>query len=323
MILIFSTPTDNDTNLVMDWLRHLNEPVVRINDEELMEGKTHFFYDENIPLNSYFICYENKIYLSQIRVVWFRKFGFLKNYQSIIGDNNDLMTYVRSEFNALRTLLCKLLKNKKWLFDINKLSSKIEILQKAKLHCLQTPKTIVTTQKEKLTEFFLQNNQSIITKSIAEAKYVNFRENAYMFHTHLIENLDCFENEFSPSLFQQYVEKDIELRVFFLNDKCYSMAIFSQNNEKTKVDFRNYDRNLPNRFVPFKLPHSIEQKIIAFMKDINLNTGSLDIIKSKHNGEYYFLEVNPSGQFGMVSIPCNYNLHKKTAYFLIELNNEN
>jgi hypothetical protein len=34
-------------------------------------------------------------------------------------------------------------------------------------------------------------------------------------------------------------------------------------------------------------------------------------------GEYVFLEVNPIGQFGMVSAPCNYNLEKKIAQYLI------
>jgi glutathione synthase/RimK-type ligase-like ATP-grasp enzyme len=77
----------------------------------------------------------------------------------------------------------------------------------------------------------------------------------------------------------------------------------------------------PNRFVPYKLPERIEKQISDFMERIELNTGSLDMIKSIVDGKYYFLEVNPSGQFGMTSKPCNYNLHKKVADFLIENDN--
>ena len=36
------------------------------------------------------------------------------------------------------------------------------------------------------------------------------------------------------------------------------------------------------------------------------------------NGNYYFLEVNPVGQFGMTSIPCNYDLHEVVAKHLIQ-----
>ena len=100
------------------------------------------------------------------------------------------------------------------------------------------------------------------------------------------------------------------------------MAIFSQNNPKTKIDYRNYDRKKPNRFVPYKLPGKIEMAIGKMMNELQLNTGSLDLIKSNKNGKYYFLEVNPAGQFGMVSFPCNYNLHKIVAEYLVELSNE-
>jgi hypothetical protein len=31
-----------------------------------------------------------------------------------------------------------------------------------------------------------------------------------------------------------------------------------------------------------------------------------------------FLEVNPTGQYGMVSDPCNYYLDKKIAEYLID-----
>jgi hypothetical protein len=35
------------------------------------------------------------------------------------------------------------------------------------------------------------------------------------------------------------------------------------------------------------------------------------------DGREVFLEVNPVGQFGMVSAPCNYHLEKKVAELLI------
>jgi hypothetical protein len=35
-----------------------------------------------------------------------------------------------------------------------------------------------------------------------------------------------------------------------------------------------------------------------------------------------FLEINPVGEFGMVSIPCNYNLHEK-VYKTLKKYNEN
>lgn len=52
------------------------------------------------------------------------------------------------------------------------------------------------------------------------------------------------------------------------------------------------------------------------MNELELKTGSIDFILSKTD-EYVFLEVNPVGQFGMVSELCNYSLYNKFADFVI------
>jgi hypothetical protein len=41
------------------------------------------------------------------------------------------------------------------------------------------------------------------------------------------------------------------------------------------------------------------------------------------NKELVFLEINPVGQFGMVSHPCNYYLEKRIAQNLINSKYEN
>ena len=48
------------------------------------------------------------------------------------------------------------------------------------------------------------------------------------------------------------------------------------------------------------------------MNLLNYKTGSIDMLLDSA-GNYYFLEINRIGQFGMVSIPCNYNIEKKIA----------
>ena len=94
------------------------------------------------------------------------------------------------------------------------------------------------------------------------------------------------------------------------------MVIFSQNTEGTKTDFRNYNLSKPNRKMRYALPKEIENKIGKLMDSLNLNCGSIDIIYTTKK-EYVFLEVNPVGQFGMVSTPCNYALEKQIAKTLI------
>lgn len=72
----------------------------------------------------------------------------------------------------------------------------------------------------------------------------------------------------------------------------------------------------PNRIVPYLLPKDIENKLKNMFKSLNLNCGSLDLIKTPSQ-EYYFLEVNPFGQFDMLSKACNYSIEKCIAKKLI------
>ncbi|WP_052308788.1 hypothetical protein [Runella slithyformis] len=179
--------------------------------------------------------------------------------------------------------------------------------------------TIVTTNKNDLL-LFKKEAGTIITKPIVDTRFFYHKKRTYALYTSTMSDLDIenLPNLFLPTLFQEYVEKKYEIRTFMLGETFFSMAIFSQNNNKTKVDFREYDNEAPNRNVPYILPKYIEKLLLKFSKKVGLNSGSFDLIKTIDDN-YVFLEVNPAGQFGMVSYPCNYFLEEKIANYLINL----
>ena len=120
---------------------------------------------------------------------------------------------------------------------------------------------------------------------------------------------------FTPSLLQKEVIKDFEIRSVYVLGSFYSMAIFSQNDEQTKLDYRNYNRTKPNRNIPFSLPKSIESKLESIAQELRLKFCSFDLIRDKQ-GDYVFIEVNPEGQIGWVSRNCNYHIEFKIAEYL-------
>ncbi|MCO5279552.1 MAG: hypothetical protein M9931_00690 [Chitinophagales bacterium] len=93
------------------------------------------------------------------------------------------------------------------------------------------------------------------------------------------------------------------------------MTNFSQLDPNTSLDYRKYNLNNPNRTVPYYLPKEIQDKIFCLLQKINLNFGVIDLILTEE-GEYYFLEVNPVGQFGFVSKHGNYYIEKEIANYL-------
>ena len=95
-----------------------------------------------------------------------------------------------------------------------------------------------------------------------------------------------------------------------------SVAIFSQADDQTKVDYRKYNLKTPNRVIPYQLPAEIEHKLALLNERLGLNTGSIDLIVDRE-GQFYFLEVNPTGQFQDLSESCNLSIDRRIAERLL------
>lgn len=320
MILILSTPNDDDTNLVMEHLAILGEKCIRINDLDLFNGNTKMCYELS-PKPRLFVenIFFGRINLSDIKCVWFRKFGFFDKFKHKLEEesNINMLEYLKSEYTTTLELFFDFLKNKKWLnnyINVKKLN-KISTLIASQKIGLSIPKTHITNTVDSL-----DLNEPYITKSIKDGTVIDVGEKTFFFLTKEVNpKIMTQYNHFFPSLFQGKVDKEYELRIFHLNGKNYPMAIFSQRDTQTGVDYRHYNYSKPNRMIPYSLPEEIDKKISRLMKSLGLDTGSLDIIKGK-DGQYYFLEINPSGQFRMTSMPCNYNLHYEVARHLKKMN---
>ncbi|WP_111307937.1 MvdC/MvdD family ATP grasp protein [Confluentibacter sediminis] len=116
MILILSTPTDLDTQNVIEWLIEYNAPFFRLNDEDLLNGNVQFYYDLSNESQAYFRQDNQKIFLKDVNIVWFRKFGFLKSYEETFKGKSDIIKYLYSEFSVIRSIIMDLLNDKKWLY---------------------------------------------------------------------------------------------------------------------------------------------------------------------------------------------------------------
>ncbi|HTO16436.1 MAG TPA: hypothetical protein VLZ83_11735 [Edaphocola sp.] len=200
----------------------------------------------------------------------------------------------------------------------------MEMLLKAKEHGIEIPNTIITNQKVKLKRFFNNNNKEIITKSIKDATIFNKKKSNDNYSTAITytesidkEIMNKIPDHFFPSLFQEKLNKEFEIRSFYLDGNFYSSAIFSQLDKQTDVDFRMYNNKRPNRIIPYNLPKKLQSQLERLMCSLNLKSGSLDLIKTK-NGKIVFLEVNPWGQYGIISVPCNFKLDKIIAEYLIK-----
>lgn len=326
---------DVPTNLVLDWFRYLNfKDFIRING-------TDFSFSEKftININDRIIHSPSiKVDLQEIKAVFYRRWStnvdqtplhkeyLEKNYSvSDVRLVKDFANHFISEVNTYNRAIFALqeVDHDAWIPNYKKVRelNKLEILKIANKNGLKIPKTIITSDKTSLKEFFVKY-KNIITKPISEVTFIDYEGVQIEMLTKKVtdDNISQLPDVFFPTLFQTMINKDFELRIFYLEGEFYSMAIFSQNDKTTEIDFRNYNVNKPNRYVPFSLPKKLQNQLHEMMKEIGLNTGSIDMIYD-NEGSFVFLEVNPVGQLGMVSENCNYNLERIIAESLIKRNN--
>jgi ATP-GRASP peptide maturase of grasp-with-spasm system len=317
LVLIISNNYDLSTNHVIDWLLFYGTKFIRLNDTDIVNIESLEISDQGTKVrlksNDVVFC------LDEITAVWYRR-GFLNiapsiNAESTFRDfddrlHNQILKHLFEEKSVLINYVNSLLNLKP---HINSLDcgnvNKLKCLRMAVEVGLNIPETYVITKKDKIKlqpyiTKALSNNPNIWDGSANEEYYCSTER----IDLARMKNDVCF-----PSLIQQEISKDFEIRSFFLNDKFYSIAIFSQSREETKIDFRN-NEGCELRKCAYRLPGTIIRKLKRLNKKMNLTSGSIDLIFK--SGHYYFLEINPVGQFGDVSYVGNYYLEREIANFL-------
>ncbi|MCY0977978.1 grasp-with-spasm system ATP-grasp peptide maturase [Chryseobacterium wangxinyae] len=308
MILIFSEEADTSTSDVVNWFRYLKIEFKLINN----------LYPANINWVKDGLVIEQDsetLLLSDVKAVFYRR-GNMKFSPDKINFV-PLNVLVQKEFDNLSEIFNYEILSKKSINSFNNSTvNKYIVSDKAKKIKILVPKDYIITSVNELQRIMV-DTPKLITKTLSGSSIIDIDDTKFgVVYTKLITKKIIKKNKiFQPTYFQEYIEKRYELRIFYLAGQFWTMAIFSQNDKKTTVDFRNYNFEKPNRTVPYTLPKDIEEKLQILMEELKLNCGSIDMIVSK-NLQYYFLEVNPIGQFGMVSNPCNYHLEKEIVNYL-------
>ncbi len=321
MIYIFSQArSEKSTEKVIDWLLSLGAEFKRINGNEYLDELSHVISNGQKHDSSPKPGKGDIVWLRR----WFDKGHLLDRLrQSTLSNKNliELYTHLSSDVKTVSDYYWQTFKEAKWLtYPYELRYNKLEVLEEAKECGLIIPTTIITTSRSEVMSF-KEKFGRIITKVMSHGS-PQYEHEKYFIGLCTVEITNEFitglPQKIFPALFQELIEKEYEIRCFFLGETLYPMAIFSQNNERTKIDFRNYDHSKPNRTVPYRLPVIVEEMLLKLIEKLKLTTGSIDIVKDLE-GRYVFLEVNPIGQFGMTSVPCNYFLEEKIANYLREL----
>lgn len=179
-----------------------------------------------------------------------------------------------------------------------------------------TPSTIVSNCKADIQNFLSHHNDEGILKLSTQPTF-NKQKNVYFVYANKVSASDFEDMDHTincPTIVQNYVNKQYEVRYTFVNGEHFVCRIESQLSDKSKIDFRRYDfANTP--YLAINTPKDITQKVTMFMQKLKLNYGALDFIVDYSNN-WYFLEVNPVGQYGWIEYLTGLQITSAILQFL-------
>jgi len=284
MILIITHKEDYTADFVIDKLNKQSIKYYRFNCED--------YLNTNLTINlggiEKFSIEENNCFSS----IWYRR----TKLPDIDCVNASEKRYLLNEIDIFLQDLFGVL-NSRWLSKphaVSNAENKLLQLSLAKEIGFTLPRTLLTTDKNELKGFLSKNSNTII-KPIGRGRIQYSENKAKLIFTSLIGQeviAEIDSLELTPAIYQEYIEKEYELRVTVVGKDIFTSSVNSQNLDETKVDWRRKKV----KFEQCEMPTSLKEKCLLLMQKLDISFGAFDFIKGK-DGEYYFLEVNPNGQW--------------------------
>jgi ATP-GRASP peptide maturase of grasp-with-spasm system len=326
LILIFSISRDQATNGVVPWLDYLGCPYIRLNDDEPPPGD--FSYE--LTNTGFRFRWKGRWRdASEVSAVWYRKGSFFfpqphrapPAFEGQPALNEVLAGKLKSEPRAAARYFHELVRaasirtlGNAILGDPNKLV----VLDRARRCGLSIPSFTIS---DRINERQRRDPECYVTKAMSDGVYLWDADCAlrgyFSYTEQLTEVIDGVADEESipVSMIQEKIEKNFEVRSFFLDGRFASCAIYSQDDPQTALDHRKYNMEKPNRNLPMVLPGEVSSQLVELFRSLELNTGSVDMIVDTE-GRFVFLEINPVGIYGGMQSACNYQIDRAVANWL-------
>lgn len=177
-------------------------------------------------------------------------------------------------------------------------------LEMAAREGLRVPETLVTNDPVEVGRLSRSLGEPVVFKILTNTTW-QFAETRELKSEHepLLSGL-----RHAPAIFQRLVP-GLDIRVTIVDRKAFSVAI-TANHPGARLDWR---LDGAARCEPHRLPADVEAALMRLVASLGLRYGAVDL-RLADDGEYYFLEINPSGQF----LFCDIHAGQKISLALAE-----
>lgn len=176
--------------------------------------------------------------------------------------------------------------------------NKTRQLRLARAAGLPIPSTLITSDPRAARQFFAEHDGNVIAKLQTPLAY---GMQARGLPTRLLRpaDLDALSGlRHCPMMLQRYVPKAYELRIAWVDGRPFVGAL---DGKKCGIDWRYESTASWQRY---DLPAPVTAALARLMSALALRQGAIDMIVTP-DGEHVLLEVNPSGEWGMLEAELN------------------
>lgn len=174
-------------------------------------------------------------------------------------------------------------------------SNKLYQLKQAMACGFKVPPTLISNHPDRIRAFVDRAGRAIY-KPFYQANWKGYNSSKSLF-TANVSASDLKDDDVlraCPGIYQQRVEKQYEVRLTLMGETAVGVKIGGYTNQLAELDWRSAGGEL--RFEQVDVPAAIISSSRRFLRQLGISFGCMDFIVSP-DGEYFFLEINPAGQF--------------------------
>ena len=298
--LIISSSIDYSTDLICYELYERKVRYIRLNRDHFSKYKILY----NLQNATMTIYMDDDLYVVSNRTlkgIYFRAPVFLRSHKKY-----DLHEQLyRSQWSSfIRNLI--VFGKAKWInhpVSTYKAENKLYQLKCAKEIELHVPQTYIGN----VVPEYISLTNNYVVKPLDTALFYTDTQELFTYST-MVNGQDLLDENINdaPIILQEYLENKLDLRVTVIGSKIYPVSI-TNNGQHIVGDWRKNPKKTLQYTETF-LPQNVKDKILELMDKLKLVFGGIDLIIS--NNKYYFIEVNPTGEWGWLSSGCNIPIEK-------------
>lgn len=306
-VLIISNPHDYSTDHVVFQLEKLNADYIRLNRSQFSEYELTLDPLDNAICGKTNWC-EFEINQNTLKSIYYRAPIYLRTH---IRKNLSFEEKIaRDQWTSfLRSLM--VFDNVAWINHPQSTflaENKPYQLKIANEIGFNVPKTIISNKlpSKKFSE-------KVAIKTLEPAIF-DMDDKQTFIYTNIYDFDELGEYDFSlaPMIIQEAIIPKIDIRVTIIGDNVYPISI-KHADKGLDVDWRTKKEDLQYELID--LPEDVENKCLALLNRLDLNFGCIDMVNQ--NDDYYFIEINPTGEWDWLMYNLKLDVDVKIAKALL------